>query len=384
MAITEWFRGLFSKSNTIDLNSYCGQAAGNVFYKELALQASINLIANSIARSEFITFDKGKQVKEVNYYILNVEANQNTSASSFWRKVVSDLVYKGECLVIMQDQKLYKADSFNRTELAFLENIYKDITISNYNLSDTFRESEVLFFEWNNPELRAVIDGLNQEYSKLIEVSSKNYKRSKGKKGTLEIPADYPQTDDAQQDLQDLMDNRFKNYFEAEGDALIPLTNGIKYQEVGKEKSSKTTESGGEIREFINDIFDFVAIARRIPPSLLKGNVQDTRNAVNDYLTFCFNPFMKNITDELNRKMYGMKDLQNKTYVKCDTSHIKVVDLKDIANALDVLTRVGAYCIDDSLKALDMEPLNTEWSKTRFMTKNYMPIEDMLKGGDKK
>jgi len=124
-------------------------------------------------------------------------------------------------------------------------------------------------------------------------------------------------------------------------------------------------------------------MALRIPPQLLKGDVADTSNAVNNYLAFCINPLAKFITDEINRKMYGKKDYEERTYVRCDTTNVKVVDLKDIANALDVLTRIGAYSIDDRLQALGMEPLNTDWSVMRFMTKNYEPIEDMLKGGEK-
>lgn len=381
MAITDWFMGLFKDKETINLDEYIGSLTGSVFYKELALQASINLISNSIAKSRFLTYENGEEVQKINHYILNVEANQNTPASRFWRDIVTNLIYKQKCLVIMQNNMFYVADDFEKVELAFKENIYKNIVISDYELRDVFKESEVLYFEWYDSKLKTVIDGLNMEYSKLIEVSSKSYKRNKAKRGTLEIPTNYAQSDKGQRDLEDLLNDRFKRFFEAEGGAVLPLTNGLKYNELGKEKASKDTEGGNEIREFIDDIFDFVAMALRIPPSLLKGDVQDTSNAVNDFLTFCLNPLVKFITDELNRKMYGMKLYNARTYVKCDTTNIKVVDLKDIANALDVLTRIGAYCIDDSLEALGMEPLNTEWSKTRFMTKNYMPVKDMLKGG---
>lgn len=383
MALLDWFRGLFNKDGTLDLDLYIGQISGSIFYKKLALEASINLISNSIARSKFLTYEKGKEVRKINHYILNIEANKNTSSSVFWRKAVTKLIYKGACLVVLQNNMLYVAESFERKEFAFKENIYTDIVISGFKLKETFQESQVLYIEWYNPELKTIIDGLDAEYSKLIEVSSRSYKRSKGKKGALEIPTSYSQTAEAQADLQDLLDNRFKKYFEAEGDALIPLTGGLKYTERGNEKSSKNTEGGREIRDFINDIFDFVAIAIRIPPQLLKGDVSDTSNAVNDYLAFCLNPLVKFITDEINRKMYGRTSFNEKTYVKCDTSNIKVIDLKDIASALDVLTRIGAYSVDDSLQDLGMESLDTEWSKARWMTKNYERIDKLWEGEDK-
>ncbi|HHX59782.1 MAG TPA: phage portal protein [Epulopiscium sp.] len=382
MGITDWFRNMFNKNGKLSLNAIIGDVAGSTFYKELALQSSINLIANTIAKSEFVTYEKGKKVQKTNHYILNVEPNKNISSSIFWREVINKLIYESECLVIMQDGMLYVADSFNRKEFAFKENIYTDITVSNYALKDVLRESEVMYFKWYGEETKTVISGLNDDYSKLIELSSKSYKRNKGRKGTLEIPTSYPQTDEAQADLQELLDKRFKTYFEAEGDALLPLTDGLKYNERQETKSTKDNDSSREIRAFADDIFDFVAMAIRIPPQLLKGDIADTGNAVNDYLAFCINPLMKFITDEINRKMYKQVSYNERTYVRCDTTNVKVVDLKDIANALDVLTRIGAYSIDESLKALGMEPLNTSWSQARFMTKNYQPIEEMMKGGE--
>ena len=66
--------------------------------------------------------------------------------------------------------------------------------------------------------------------------------------------------------------------------------------------------------------------------------------------------------------------------MKLDTSHIRAVDIKNVTGALDILLRIGAYSVDDCLKYLGMEPLETEWSKARWMTKNYEPIETRFKG----
>jgi len=43
--------------------------------------------------------------------------------------------------------------------------------------------------------------------------------------------------------------------------------------------------------------------------------------------------------------------------------------------------RIGAYSVDDCLKALGMEPLGGEIGQQRWMTKNYTPIELVLEGG---
>ncbi|MGL5513254.1 MAG: phage portal protein, partial [Sporomusa sp.] len=191
-------------------------------------------------------------------------------------------------------------------------------------------------------------------------------------------------TDKAQKDLTELLDVRFKRFFEAEGNAVIPLAKGMKYNElVSKTATGSSSTESRDIRALVDDVFDFVAIAFQVPPPILKGNVADSDKSMTNFLTFCINPLAELITDEINRKMYGRAAYLEKSYVRLDVSRVKAVDIKEIANSLDVLERIGAFCVDDSLKVLGMEPLETEWSRARWMTKNYEPIEIRLRGGEK-
>lgn len=381
MALWDWFLGLFNKdTGTLKLDAYIGELTGEIFYKELAVKACVNLIANAVARSEFLTYEKGKEIKGENYYLFNVEPNQNRSSSKFWRDVIHRLVYENECLVIQQDGKFYVTDEFTPVRFAFKENIYKNIVIDDYKLKNIFYESQVFHFELHDEKIRNVIEGLYNSYAGLIAASQGHYKKNNARRGTLEIPTNYPQTEKAQSDLHDLLSNRFKRFFEAEGGAVLPLSNGMKYEELSSNIGVKGGAEGRDVRAFIDDIFDFVAVAFQVPPQLLKGNVSDTNQAVNNFLTFCINPLAELLTDEINRKLYGKKAYLDRTYVKLDISRIRSVDIKDIANALDVLVRIGAYSVDDCLKALGMETLGTEWSMARWMTKNYERIEQRFKG----
>lgn len=382
MSLWQTILSWFNKDGTLDLSVHVGELAAEIYFKELAIQACVNLIANTVARSEFRTYEKGQEVKRDNYYLFNVEPNPNKSASKFWRDVIHHLVYDNECLVIQQNDYFYVADSFNVSKFAFKDYVYSNIVVDGYQLSNSYIEPNVLHFELHNQKIRTVIDGLYQSYSKLITAAQRHYKKQNARRGKLIVPTNYPQTDKAQADLQDLLQRKFKRFFDAEGDAVVPLTNGLEYEELeNKANGVKGSMEGRDIRAFVDDIFDFVAIAFQVPPQLLKGNVADTDKAMNNFLTFCVNPLAELLTDEINRKMYGKKAFLERTYMKLDTSFIRAVDIKDVANALDVLLRIGAFCIDDCLKSLGMEPLETEWSKARWMTKNYEPIEKALKGG---
>ena len=385
MGLLNWFTGLFNKDGTLALDINCGELAGEIFYKELAIQACINLISNTVARSEFLTFDKGIETRKDNYYLLNVEPNQNKNGSKFWKEVICKLLRKNECLVVQINKMFYMAESFEVIENALTENTYKNVVIGTYELKDVFTESQILHFELHNQSILPTIEGVAATHSKLAQSASTSYRRNKAKRGTLEVPTNYPQTDAAQAELEKLLSERFKRFVETENAALLPLTGGMKYQ---AEIANGTSNENTMIKSFINDIFEFVAIGYQIPPQLLNGNVADTDKVVNNYMTFCINPLAEILTDEINRKYYGKAKYLERTYAKLDTSRIKVLDIKDIASSMDILTRIGANCVDDNLKLLGLEPLNTEWSKARWMTKNYERIETRsatnttVKGGE--
>ena len=383
MSLWETFLGWFDDSETLELDAYVGELSSEVFFKKLAIQSAINLIANAVSKSEFLTFDEGDKLRGENYYLFNVEPNKNKSANKFWRDVIYKLVYENECLVIQQNGEFYVADSYNVNRFAFKEYIYDNVTIDDYYLRNaSYSESDVLHFELHNKKIRQVIDGLYKSYSDLIEISQQNYKRNNSRRGKVKMDASWSQDEESQKKLDDLFENKFKKFFEAEGGAVLPLPDGIEYEELESNIGTKGGADNQQIRSFIDDIFDFVARAFNIPPVILKGDVADTENAFNNFLTYCIDPLAELLSDEINRKLYGKERYLNRTYMKVDTSNIKAADITNIANALDVLTRIGAYSVDDSLKKLGMEPLETDWSQARWMTKNYQNIKKRFEGGE--
>nr|WP_267491352.1 phage portal protein [Clostridium haemolyticum] len=131
------------------------------------MESCINLIANCISKCEFLTFENGKEVRKDNYYLFNVRPNQNLSSSEFWKKAVYRLFIENELLIVQVDNNFYIADSFNIDEYALKDNIYKDIVIDNYDLKDTFKESDVFHLKLNNSNVKNLIDGLYIGYAKL-------------------------------------------------------------------------------------------------------------------------------------------------------------------------------------------------------------------------
>lgn len=347
-----------------------------LFYKLLAIETAVNLISNTLSLAEFRTFEEGKEVKKGNYYLFNVEPNMNQNANRFWGQVYHNLVYDNEALVIMQDDGLYVADEFKRHSYAFKPNWYDKVKLTDYELKRTFDEKEVFYFALHSTKMTKLIDGIYKDYGTIIEYSKNNYKRSNAKRGVLEIPTNYPQTEQAQKDLNNLLQHKFKDFFHAENGAVLPLTNGMKYEDL----SSQTYKNGSDsrdIRNLVDDMFDYVAIAFQIPPQMLKGSVADSDTSWNSYMTNCIKPLSELIEDEINRKYYSKTDYLNKTYLKVDTNNIKHMDLKDLAQSIDYLTRNGVNSVNDNQRLLGREDLPE--GDLRFMTKNYEILDSERK-----
>lgn len=360
----------------VNVDVCCQELSEKIVIRDLAINSAVNIIGNSLALSHFNTYRNGKQYKGNDYYVFNIQPNQNYSATRFWKKFVHKLVYDNECLVIRQDDGYFIADSFTIESRVFYPSYYKNIIVDGYNLRKGYTEAEVLYFKLNERKITNVIDVLYQDYGKLVEYSKTSYKKNNAKRGIVNIPTNYPKTQDAQEKLNKLLNEHIQKFYNAENGAVLPLTSGITYEDISSDSYKNATDSR-DIRNLIDDIFDFTAIGFQIPPQLLRGSANDLESTVDRFIKFSIEPFCEMIEDEMNRKLYSKSDYLNNTYVSIDTSRLKATNLSSLANVIDILSRNGVNNIDENRELLGKEPLRTEESQKRRITKNYEASEDI-------
>jgi HK97 family phage portal protein len=382
-----WIRSFFKDDGIWKLKDELFLLTLEYHYKKLAIDTCVSMIANTLSQCEFKTFENGKEKRGENYYLFNVEPNQNQNASEFMQSLVSRLVHNNEVLVIMQDDKLYVADSFDLTEYVMVENIYKNVTVKTLKFDKTFTESEVLHLKLNDSNIKKVIDSLYESYGKLITSAMNIYKRSNAKRVVLEGDFLRPQTDEEQKAINDLFDSQFKTWFEADGaGAVFQLQSGYTLRDISAEgKGANAGQNSRDIRALIDDVFDFVAMGFLMPRSLIKGDLADVEKVTDNYLMFRINPLAELISDEFNRKIYKKQNYLKRNYMKIDTSMIKVLSIVDLATAADKFFAIGVNNINDNLRMLGRETINEAWAEQRFVTKNYQTIESVEateKGGE--
>lgn len=339
----------------------------------------MNKIANAVSKCEFKTYMNHKEVKEKEYYLWNFEPNQNQNASAFLNKLIGNLYRNNECLVVEVNRKLYVADSYGKEIYALKDHRFSNITFDGYTLSETLEMSDVLFFELNSKDMRKLMNGMYDSYAKLIVYAQKAYKKSRGHKGILNIEAVAQETENFDETFNELMSTHFKNFFDKEN-AVLPLFDGYSYDDISQNAKTYSTESTRDIKALADDIFEFTARAFSFPPSLAKGDVQDTGKAIDELLTFVIDPLVKMIQQEINRKRNGLSGYRRGNYLKIETLAVKHIDIFDIATPVDKLISSGAFTINDILEVLGKPRIEEEWADQHFMTKNYSKIQDLLDG----
>lgn len=347
----------------------------DIYIREMAFWSAVNIVANAVSKCEFKTYLNGKEDKGKEYYLWNIEPNKNQNSSRFLNKLIAKLYRDNECLVIEQNGQLLVADSFNRKPYALYDDVFTEVRVEDFTFARSFVQSEVLYYQLNEENVRKLINGLYESYSKLIAYSMKAYQRSRGTKGIFKYDT-IPVAGTPEREAFDALINRkIKQWMEGDN-AALPLGRGQEWKEL--QHKTYTNESTRDIRAQIDDIFDFTARAFGIPPALLKGDVQDTSKAIDQLLTFCIDPLVDMIQEEINRKRNGYAGFSQGTYLKIDTKCIKHVDLLSVATAIDKLIGSGAFCINDIRKAVGDEPINEAWANQHFITKNYETVESAL------
>lgn len=381
MGLRDWLGDIFRRQQRGDhdqtsFDTLCIDLSEKILVRDLAINTAINLIGNAISLSDFNTYKKGQEDKSDIYYKLNVEPNPNYSATRFWKKFVYRLVYDGEVLIIKQRDDYYIADSFVKETRAFYSCKYRDVVVDDFALKRAYDEKDVLYFRLYERNIINIIGALYDDYGKLVEYSKASYKKNNAKRGIVNIPTNYPQTEAAKEKLNKLLNDQIQKFYGAENGAVLPLTNGITYEDISSDSYKNSTDSR-DIRNLIDDIFDFTAIGFNIPPALLKGSANDLESTVDRFIKFGVEPFCEMIEDEINRKFYSKNAYLNNTYMAIDTTKLKATNLRQLANVVDILTRNGVNNIDENRKLLGMEPLRTEESQKRRITKNYEASEDI-------
>lgn len=373
----DWLSGGKARSpTTVEVSCRELLAAAQEFQlRDLSFWICANMIANAVGRCEFRTFRGGREIREREHYLWNVEPNVNQNSTAFLHKLVAKLLVDGEALVISTRQRegydaLVVADAWLQNgDYPSRQNEYINVQVGDVNYEKTFREREVLHLKLNHINVKPVLDGLYGAYWRLISAAMKRYEWDKGQHWKVHVGQLASGAEDFTENFSRMIEQQVKTFLDSNG-AILPEFDGYAYTNEG----GKANVELADIQAQIKDVLGFTAKALQIPAVLVDGSIQGTEDAQGRFLTGCIDPICDQLQEEINRKRYGYDRMQAGDYLRVDTSSIRHFDMFANAANVEKLVGSGAFTINDILRSAGLPTIPEPWADEHYMTKNIATL----------
>ena len=371
------FNFLDRKVGNAEYEILIAKAKEKAAFRELAIYIAMSYIANALSKCEFKTYKNGKEVQDETYYRLNVRPNHNENSSQFIHHFVEKYYYgeKG-ALIVNHDGGMYVADKFDLDESNPLKPyVYKNVIFGSTSLRRPVMRKDVVHFRLDNSDIKSLVDAVDIEYGEVISLAMQSFKRTNGKKYKLLLDQYKAGDQNFKKTYDEVLKVQLKEFIDSDG-GVYPKYAGIDLQEF----STTPPTASSDILAVRKEIFDVTAQGFRIPLPMMYGNITNMNEIVKVFLTFCIDPFADMVSEEFTGQTYGFEGWKRGDYIQVDTSRINHVDLFEVADKVDKLISSGVCCIDEVRPHLNFNPLNTEFSKSHFITKNYDLAGDVMNG----
>lgn len=346
-----------------------------VHLKRLAIDICVSFLADTISLAEFKVRDKDdKYIKDELYYKLNVKPNKNQTSSAFWKQYITKLIYDNEVLIITTDEDdLLIADSFEHVEYAVYEDLYSNVMVKGFEFKRTFTQSEVLHVTYGNERLTPLINSLFQDYGELFGRIVNGQKRKNQIRGTVDMDMVAAKSKEQRNKLQSFIDNMYRSIRENDV-AIVPQQNGIKYTETSG--NGIAGQSVDEVNKVTNGFLEQLALALRIPMSLLRGDMADIDKVTKNFMFFTITPLLKAIADEGNAKFFTIEEVMAGEALVVNKPMYR--DVFDLSTSIDKLVSSGVFNGDELRTELGFKLTGDKLHSQYMVTKNYQTSDQAM------
>lgn len=371
------FNFLDKKVGDADYEILIAKAKEKAAFRELAIFIAVSYIANALSKCEFKTYKNGKEVQEETYYKLNIRPNHNENSSQFIHHFIEKYYYnKKGALIVDHNGGMFVADSFDFDESNPLKPyVYKNVTFGENTVKRPFMRSDVLHLRLDDKNIKSLVDAVDIEYGEVISLAMQSFKRTNGKKYKILLDQFQAGDPNFQKTYEEVLKVQLKEFIDSDN-GIYPKYSGIDLQEF----STANPTTSDDILAVRKEIFDVTASGFRIPLPMMYGNITNMNEIVKVFLAFCIDPIAEMISEEFTGQTYGFEGWAKGNYIQVDTSRINHIDIFEVADKVDKLIASGVCCIDELRPHLNFNPLNTNWSKAHFITKNYDLAVDVMNG----
>lgn len=345
--------------------------------RELSFAVCVNMVANAMGRCEIRTYSGGREAKGAEYYMWNYAPNVNQSSSAFWHKLIGNLYQDNEALIVNaltrpDMESLVVADDWEEPEeWPSRQREYRGVRVGEYTYQYPMYESQVMRIQLHHQNIRPVLNGLYRSYYRMIAAAQKAYRYDRGQHWKVHVNQMASGQPDWAKSFQRMLEAQVKPFLESDG-GILPELEGYQYTDV----SNRSAGDSRDIRNLMEDIFDFTARGFLIPAVLVNGKVEGTADATARFLTQVIDPLCDQIGEEGTRKRYGYAGWKNGDYMMMDSSAIQHFDIFANAPNVEKLVGSGAFTVNDVLRAASQPQILEPWADEHFLTKNIATMQE--------
>ena len=383
--IIDFLRGFLRDDGTIDVRSAAYKnLMGELHYKELAIRQAVSIIAGAISRCEIKFYYEGKPDDlSQEYYAWNISPNENQNATEFKAKVIEELLFNGEALIFEKGGGRYCADSFTVVKDGVKPYRFENVTVNGFTFDKPMKRKDVIYLRLGNCEITRLIDSVYKSYGDVVAAALTKYKNSSGSKWKLKISAAARANPDFKKNYEKLTQENLKAFFEAVN-AVYPEYEGFDLSQLPATSSA----SSADVTSVIDHVFATVGAAYKIPNSIYTGKAVSEQDR-KELLIFCIEPIVQIFATELTKQFFTEDQWEGNNYCEVDTTILSGLDIVQVAGAVEKFISSGTMNIDEvRTRILGLDPLNTEYSRKYWITKNFADIQEANagysadKGGD--
>ena len=359
--------------------------------KGKAINHAIDMIASSISKCEIQNYKFNNKLKNIEaikdeiYYKLNLKPNDNESGTEFFYRLVYDLLFYEEILIVEIGHSLYISTNWQSNKTILHQKVYSHVEIvdeedNTITLEKTFLSSEVIHLSIKNRKITNCLDSFFADFGDLLDVATSQFTNGNASKWRLMSPGQQVRYKDAttgkEVSYEEYISKLTSGLFGKE-DKVILLAETVKLENL----NSNHEVSSEKILKLIETAENEVAKSFNIPLDMFHGNKTDKSASSKDYFTFAVFPIMQIIEDALNRTLISKEDYLKGSCLVFNRFNMEYIDILDSASGIDKLFSDG-FSHNEICGFLNVPRLNEPWADRHFITKNYDLAENVTKGGD--
>lgn len=311
-------------------------------------------------------------------WLWNVSPNPNQSRAEFVSEMLHvALTDRDGALVVPitrnRQTQLWLADGYSINEQPGREDRYEYVSIGgstevarrSYRASEAYRFKLMPCPGWSDLLTLAV-----KEYQELGAAAEAAFEDSNAMRYKLSTETPVSGNDKNMQRIAEYIDQSLKPFLKGDR-GVLPVYKGFDLTRLAGASSAASWRRSEDIINIRKDMFDAVAACFRVPVSLLYGNTNNFEAVWTSFVTFCVDPIARAAADEIARKTLTEDEWMAGGRVVVDTSHIKHVDLFDVADKVEKLVGSSIDTPNEIRTFTGQRPVSAPGMDEYQRTKNF-------------